>query len=81
MVSTTMFFAETRLPPSVTVDFDLALFEPDHIRGERSDLLLGEGDARGEVHLFGIRNARIHQCFECGFIIGIAFQMAFARLP
>ena len=65
----------------LTVDFDLALFEPDHIRGERSDLLLGEGDAWGEVHLFGIGNARIHQCFECGFIVRIAVQMAFARLP
>ena len=65
----------------LSVDFDLALFEPDHIRGERSDLLLGEGDARGEAHLFGIGNARIHQCFECSFIVGIAVQMTFACLP
>ena len=62
----------------LAVDFDLALFEPDHARGEGGDLLLGKRDAWGEVHLFGIGNSRIHQHMECGFVVRMAVETALA---
>ena len=62
------------------VYIDIALFEPDHIRGEGCDLFFGEGNAGSDVHLFCIRNPRIHKCPECGFVVGIAFEVAFAYL-
>ena len=59
-------------------DIDLALLEPDHVGGERLDLLFGQRNAGGDVHLLGIRNTRIHECLECGFIVGIAVEVTFA---
>ena len=59
-------------------DIDLALLEPDHVGGERFDLLFGKSNAGGDVHLLGIRNTRIHECLECGFIVGIAVEVTFS---
>ena len=59
-------------------DIDLALLEPDHVGGQRLDLLFGKRNAGGDVHLRGIRNPRIHECLECGFIVGIAVEVPFA---
>ena len=61
-------------------DIDLALLEPDHVGGQRLDLLFGKSNAGGDVHLLGIRNTRIHECLECGFIVGIAVEVTFAGL-
>lgn len=53
---------------------DSSIFQPYHVTGKGRHLLFGQGDAGGQVELFGIGKAIVHKGFVFFFSIVIAVQ-------